>query len=179
MNFRQKVVSLILVAISVLMAACNTTGTPAPELAPLGQAAAATSPLAMPASPLAPPPNIEILAPPEGRSTVWGRVVSLATGAPLVNAIVRLPEVQCAPGVVEADKREQCFWSLDNAFSPSAISDADGYFVFVDVEPREYVFLLGDVMVESTVYVDAENLPYIYAAPTDDVLELGQIAIDY
>lgn len=122
--------------------------------------------------------NFELENEPEsGMGTVFGRLTSSETGQPIVDALVRLPEVYCPEGIEEADKREQCFWALDNAFSPSSATDENGIFVFDSVAAREYVFMVGDIMGDYTVFLDPQGRPFIYAVESNGVLELGTIEI--
>lgn len=173
-------------ATAVPTATTAPTATPVPvateaveAASPESPLAAPDSPLAAPESPLAPPSVDEAPTPEADKSSVIGRIVSIRTGLPLANTVVRLPEVYCAPGVKEEDKREQCFWALDNAFSPSAISDETGLFVFNNVEVRDYVVMLGDIMLESLIIDDEEGKPVIITTPEGEVLNLGELRVDF
>lgn len=147
------------------------TPTVAAQVSPL---AAGESPLSAPPSPLPTPLSIG-----EGRSMVTGRLLSLQTNQPLVRAIVRLAEVYCPEGTLEEEKADECFWALDNAFSPSTFSDSDGVFVFEDVEARDYVVIVGDMIVKYAVVNDSEDRPILVAAPPNDLIDVGERVVDY
>lgn len=85
----------------------------------------------------------------------------------------------CAPGVAEEDKREQCFYMVDEAFDPSALTDDDGNFVFRDIEAGEYVMLVGSLMTENVILKDELNRPIIWEAITDTVVALGDIVVEF
>lgn len=147
------------------------TPTAAAQVSPL---AAGESPLSAPPSPLPTPLSIG-----EGRSMVTGRLLSLQTNQPLVRAIVRLAEVYCPEGTPEEEKADECFWALDNAFSPSTFSDSDGVFVFEDVEARDYVVIVGDMIVKYAVVNDSEDRPILVTAPPSDLIDVGEHVVDY
>ena len=111
-------------------------------------------------------------------AVVVGRLVSLTTNEPLADRVVRLPEVYCPDGITEEQKRDECFWALDDAFTPGDITDEDGIFIIEGVEPRDYVLMIGDVMTRYTVIEDNAERPIIWMPAANDILEVGQIAVD-
>ena len=133
------------------------------------------SPLAAPISPLAAPPAV----PDAGKSSIAGRLIDVTTGLPLVNRNLSLPAVLCAPGVAEADKREQCFYMIDEAFDPSTLTDAEGRFIFHNVPAGEYVLMVGNLMTEYTILTDELSRPLIWKAVADQVLEIGDLVVDF
>ncbi len=174
----------------LLLAACSG-GSPTPSIPPT----AAVSPLATPVtataqaepspaaldSPLAPPtPGVmATVAPPSaGKAAVAGRLIDVKSSQPMVNQPVSLPTIVCPEGVTEENKRDQCVYVVDEAFDPSAMTDADGRFVFRDVRPGEYVMLVGSPTTRSTVLADDFNQPLIWKTEADKVLELGDLAVE-
>jgi hypothetical protein len=129
----------------------------------------AESPLALPAT----LPEIE-----PGKALVIGRIISRRTAAPLANTIVRLPEVYC----IEDEKKWDvagCFWALDNAQSPSANTDENGYFEFPNVIPRKYALFIGDISTQYMIVLGRYEKPGIWNARPDEVLNLGNQIVDF
>lgn len=183
---------LILLFGGLALGACGRdeeTPTPAPPATPVVQESAPTaqaptaqvsplsaseSPLSAPESPLATPAAI---AP--GKALVVGRLFSQGSGQPLNHAVVRLAEIYCPEGTKDEDKSEECFWALDNAFSPSTFTDETGYFEFVDVEARDYVVMVGDYIGKYAFVEDDESKPIIVTAPADEVTVVGEHYVAY
>ena len=169
MIIRRSIILLLTATVVVTLAACGgSTVEPTPTTP--------ESPLSAPVSPLAPDNSV---APEAGKATVTGRLIDLATGAPLQDQNLSLPAVLCAPGVAEEDKREQCFYMVDEAFDPSALTDDNGNFVFRDIPAGEYVMLVGSLMTENVILKDELNRPVIWEAITDTVVALGDIVVEF
>ena len=137
-------------------AAAPTAAAPTADTSPLE---APVSPLEAPASPLALP---EEYTPADGKSAVTGRLIDFTTGNPMAFQNLSLPAVLCAPGVAEEDKREQCFYMIDEAFDPSTLTDPNGDFIFKDIPAGEYVMFVGSLMTENAVLKEAskKHMPY-------------------
>ena len=80
--------------------------------------------------------NTPIPAPDDQKATVTGFVFSTATNKPYPKAPVWLAEVyrQGGNGV----------YVLDHAFSPAVYADDQGNFTIPNVDPKEYVIIVGD-----------------------------------
>ena len=170
MIIRRSIIIFLTATVVVALAACGGSGVePTPTTQP-------ESPLSAPISPLAPDNSV---APQAGKATVTGRLIDLATGAPLRDQNLSLPAVLCAPGVAEEDKREQCFYMVDEAFDPSALTDDDGNFMFQNIEAGEYVMLVGSLMTENGILKDELTRPVIWEAITDTVVALGDIVVEF
>jgi hypothetical protein len=151
-------------------APAGATATPAGQVSPLS---AAESPLAA-TSPLAVPSELA-----EGKSLVVGRLFSQGSGEPLNRGLVRLAEVYCPEGINDEDKANECFWTLANAGSPSTFTDENGYFEFRDVEARDYVIIVGDLMGQHAfAYKDERDL-YIFTARANEVTDVGEHHVNY
>lgn len=122
------------------------------------------------------PPVFETGQPEMG--TVVGRLVSSTTGVPLNREIVRLGEVECPEDVEPSDKRSQCVWTLSNAFSPSTFTDENGFFAFTDVNPQDYVIIVGDMIGKNTNVAD-ENGPYMLEAIADEITDTGEHHVEW
>ncbi len=154
------------------------------------------SPLALPAAVQAlldepiPEPSI---TPNAGKGIIYGRLISSVTEEPVSHMVVRLPKVICH---TDQEKLENCEWALNNAYSPSATTDDDGYFVFENVdavemdeddetvikrEARDYVIFVGDFMMVYQVIMDKENpkQPKVYRLHNGETIGVGSIVIDF
>ena len=188
-RFTYVFVALIL---TLFVAACGGESTPAPvdTATPAAATASATpatpaeptqssqpaSPLSAPVSPLAAP---AFDAPSAGKAAIAGRLIDIKTGLMMADQNLSLPAVLCAPGVAEADKREQCFYMIDEAFDPSTLTDGEGRFIFQDIPAGEYVLMVGNLMTEYTVLTDELNQPLIWKADANNVLDVGDIVVDF
>lgn len=91
----------------------------------------------------------EIVAPQAGLATVTGVVISQRTNEPIVEVPVQLAGV-----FYEGDGGA---YVLDTAQSPTTTTDGQGRFVFVDVEPRDYVIVIGNVEINDYVIIPEES----------------------
>ncbi|GIV74779.1 MULTISPECIES: peptidase associated/transthyretin-like domain-containing protein [Caldilinea] len=177
----------------MILFACNRPEEPTPTIIPtptetlppsLTETQEAQS-LPLPESPLSPLAPESPLASPgiptqSDLSSLRGRLISKITGQPLVNAVVRLAEVYCPEGTAPEDKETDCFWALSNAFSPSTFSDANGYFQFDNVEARDWVVIIGDMMTIYTFVSRGEQeKPIIWTTSPGQVLDIGQHEVSY
>ena len=108
--------------------------------------------------------------PEPGMATVTGRVISENTELPLAETIVRLAEV------VRQD--EEAAYVLDVAFSPGTDSDGEGFFIFENVDPIEYVIVVGDVYENYKVIVDEEGKAKPWKAVENQILKVGELIVD-
>ncbi|MGE5221227.1 MAG: hypothetical protein ACM3PY_02245 [Omnitrophica WOR_2 bacterium] len=108
--------------------------------------------------------------PDAGKATVTGRILSLKTGKPLANMGMRLAEVVRQGG--------QGAYVLDTAGSPGAYTDDNGYFVFKNITPEDYVMVVGDVMNTYVIVPDQSGKPRVWNAPIDQVTQYGDIHVD-
>ena len=110
--------------------------------------------------------------PETGKSTVTGQVITEKTNLPLTNIVVRLAEVH-------RDGEEGAFL-LDTAFSPGDITDEAGYFTFENIEPGEYVLVVGNVEVYGGYVIIPEDSgrPLVYNFETDQLTDLVKLIVD-
>jgi hypothetical protein len=111
--------------------------------------------------------------PETGKATVVGRVMAQSTGRPMVDTVIRLAEVYRE----EAGKEEGAY-VLDGAFSPGAITDAEGYFVMENIEPIDYVLVVGDVFSVYKVVPAASGKPRVWQTKAGEVTDFGVVNID-
>lgn len=115
----------------------------------------------------------EVARPESGKATVVGRIMALGSGDPLANTTVRLAEVYRK----EEGKEEGAF-VLDGAFSPGAITDDEGYFVMENIEPMEYVLVVGDVMGVHEIIPLPSGKPRVWEAKSGEVNDFGVINVN-
>ena len=111
--------------------------------------------------------------PEAGKATATGRLLSISTGKPYVDVIVRLAEVY------QNDAGDRAF-ALDMAFSPIAFTDENGYFAFENIEAREYVFIVGDPMARSIIPTqNSDQKPKAWNFPADKITDMGVMSVDF
>jgi hypothetical protein len=116
-------------------------------------------------------PAAIVTTPPPGRATVIGQVHSTRSGQPLVDFPVRLAEVY--------RNDDQAAFVLDGAFSPGALTDADGRFVFTDIAAHEYVLVIGNPEVDDYVIISEPNgRARVIDIPADQIFDLGEFRVD-
>ena len=111
------------------------------------------------------------VSPPEPESaTVTGIVISQRTNEPIVEVPIQLAGVYY--------EGERGAFVLYTAKSPTAITDGQGRFVFVDVEPQDYVLVIGNVEVNDYLIVPEESgRVRVWTAVAGEVLETGSHTI--
>lgn len=111
-----------------------------------------------------------IPTPAAGKSVFTGQFLSDATGKPLANTSVRLAEVY--------RQGERGAYVLDAAFSPGAITDANGFYVIADLEPKEYVLVAGNVEMNNYVIVpEPSGVAKVFKTEPDAILDVGTISV--
>lgn len=119
-------------------------------------------------SPLTPP----IVVPIPSMAAVTGQVVSASTSRPMANTTVRLARVfwneQHTDGV----------YVLEGARSPSAITNDGGFFVFANLNPADYVLVVGDVFGDHVIVSNPDGSAKIFTAEENKVTDAGQIFVD-
>ncbi|MFO7170827.1 MAG: hypothetical protein DIU80_022600 [Chloroflexota bacterium] len=108
--------------------------------------------------------------PPPGKATVVGRVLDSRTGEAMPNTPVRLAEVYRSG--------EDGAYVLDGASSPGALTNGTGEFVFSNIEAREYVLVVGDLLGDYVVIAEASGLARVWNAESGKVLDVGTLSID-
>ncbi len=114
-----------------------------------------------------------------GTATVVGHLTSKITGKPLDHAVVRLAEIYCPSDAKKTDTRSKCVWALDGAFSPSTFTDTTGNFAFTNVPPRQYIILIGDMVMKYALVNDEKKEPMMWTVEANKVITTGDFAVDY
>lgn len=106
----------------------------------------------------------EVVAPAADRATITGVVFSERTDKPMVAVPVRLAEVYY--------EGERGAFVLDGAQSPGATTDNNGRFVFVDMEPKDYVIVIGNAETNDyTIVPDEAGNARIWTAVAGEILD--------
>jgi hypothetical protein len=130
----------------------------------------AVTPVAVPTAtvPAIPTPG----TPTPGKATVTGRALALDTGAPFVNMVIRLAPVLH----LDSNPNDDTF-VLDNGNSPAAITNSQGYFVLANVDPKEYVVIVGDVDTSYAVATVQPDKAKVWKLTADQVTDVGEIRV--
>ncbi len=113
-------------------------------------------------------------APEAGKSTVVGMVLSEETGEPLSETQVWLGLVRSS-----ADGTSRAF-AIDEARSPFDFTDEEGVFVLSNIDPDNYVLMIGDPYRNNQVIREEENPEdaRVWEIPADEVYDIGEWRVD-
>lgn len=187
--FSRRFVLAVLLGGVVLLAAC-TAGLPAPLLqptlpvSPLPTPMADGNPQSTATESVSPQPGPTagagalLMTPAADMAAITGRLIDVKTSRPMGNVPVSLPSVICPPGVADQDKHEQCVSAIDEAFDPSVMTNANGEFVFRDIQAGDYVMLVGNPGTTYIILSDEANRALIWSAKPNQVLNLGDLVVE-
>ncbi len=149
----KRIVLSFLLVLTVFIAACNKTSSPTinPEV-------------------LVTPTAISL--PETGKASITGQVMH-TQGYPLVNMIVRLANV------AHSSSGKGGAFILDLARSPSTSTDPKGFFNIQNVDPGEYVIVVGDVEITGIYEIISENngSAKVWTFPADQVTNIGTLTV--
>ena len=111
--------------------------------------------------------------PESSKSAMVGQIATISSGGkqPLQGMVVRLATVHWSE-----DKTEGAF-VLDGASAPSAKTVEDGVFIFTDIEPGDYVIVVGDVMGLHEIISEPDGAAKIYSTAKGQVLDAGLLEV--
>ncbi len=113
------------------------------------------------------------------KATVTGILLSSKNNTPLTDTVVRLAEVYYSDNV-QAEEKTGGVYALDNAFSPSAITDSEGHFTFTDIEARDYVLMVGDIFGNWALALnETKEKPEVWSAVERSITDIGEIYVDF
>jgi hypothetical protein len=163
-------VVIIVVLLAFLGVGCSNTAGDTPTTGPDTDFSA--SPLATPAnttidSPVSTPEPTFIPtplpAPGDGLGSVTGRLLDRETGDTITGVAVYLGDI----GDVIMIQQNS---------SPHVISDAEGYFALLDVEPKEYAIVLWTPH-SSSVPSAPDGSPYSVKVEAGEVTDMGELRV--
>jgi hypothetical protein len=114
------------------------------------------------------PTPTSIPNPEPGKATVTGKVISTTTNKPL-NIPVWLAEVH--------RQGDQGVYLLDAVNSPSIYADDNGIFVLENVDPMEYVIIVGNPEGQNVVITDDTGKPKVWNIPGDKIFDVGELMV--
>ncbi|MFZ3069769.1 MAG: hypothetical protein WA110_01420 [Anaerolineaceae bacterium] len=106
-------------------------------------------------------------------TTVVGRVVN-TSDEPYAELTIRLAEVYYS----DEDPTEGAY-VLDTAFSPSAVTDQDGNFIFENITVMDYVLVLGNPDSAYKIIEDDNAKAKVWKTEAGKVLDVGEIKLDF
>lgn len=158
--------ALVVVLMGIVICGCRTEGTGESPMSPLQTEDAATI-----VSPLKPTATVSAPLPPEpGKATVIGSVVSRSEGAPLMDVVVRLAAVY--------RQGDDGAFVLEDGRSPGTVTDLRGHFAIENVEPGEYVMVVGDVTTNYEIIAESSGVARVWDIPSDQILDAGELEVD-
>jgi hypothetical protein len=116
--------------------------------------------------------NPEVPTPSEGKANISGRLISVNTGNPYEGIIVRLAQVY-------RNSKGEGSYALDTAVSPLATTDDAGFYTFVDLDPAEYVLVIGDPMTKYQIISDSNGIAKVWKAEENSILQIGELKINF
>jgi hypothetical protein len=109
--------------------------------------------------------------PASGTSIMAGKAVN-QDGEPLVDVPVRLAEI--------FRSGEQGAFVLDMAKSPSSLTDENGMFTIININPAEYLVVVGRPEDNNyVIYQDSKNEPMTYEIAPDQIINAGLIQVEF
>jgi len=109
--------------------------------------------------------------PEAGKSILHGKIIS-QDDQPQTEITVRLAKVYYGEG-------ENGAFVLDEANSPSTISEADGSFLFLNIEPGDYVIFIGKFHTKYKIVSEIDESPIVYEIELGEILEIEPIIADF
>jgi hypothetical protein len=90
---------------------------------------------------------------------------------PLKSTVVRLAKV-----FWNSDRTDGAF-VLEGGTSPSTITNQKGEFAFGNIEPADYVIVVGDAEGDNEIIAEASGKAKIYTVEPDKILDVGLIQV--
>jgi hypothetical protein len=109
-----------------------------------------------------------IQKPQSGKAVVTGKVISSISNEPLAES-VWLAEV--------TRQGDQGAYALNAVSSPSIFADANGIFVIANVDPREYVIIVGNPESQNVVITDSSGKPKVWDIKADQIFDTGELKV--
>jgi hypothetical protein len=104
-----------------------------------------------------------------GKATIIGKIISAYSNEPLMKA-VWLAEVH--------RKGDQAIFVLNAVSSPGIYSDKNGTFVFTNVDPLEYVIVVGDPEGLNQVVNDDSGKPKVWNFSAGETIDIGELKVN-
>lgn len=157
---------ILVLTLLVSLAGCvpiNTENSPLPT--PVPRSTVTTAEL-VPTRPLVPTPAPDT-------ANVVGWVVAADTKVP--NTLVGMP-VRLAQVFWNEDKSDGAF-VLEGATSPSALVQEDGYFLFQNVPPADYVIVVGDPFSQNAIITEPNGKARVITVEAGKTFDAGRLEV--
>ena len=108
-----------------------------------------------------------------GKAAIVGQVVTDASGEPVLfpNTVVRLAKV------FWNEENTDGAFVLEGGSSPSDITDEMGVFVHNNIEPGDYVAVVGDVIGIHEIISNSDGSAKIFTAEEGQIINIGIIRV--
>ena len=113
----------------------------------------------------------QIPSPEPDKSIIHGRLLS-PEQTPLDGLVVRLAQVYRFGD-------DQGTFVLDEAQSPSTISQEDGQYLFLNISPGEYVLFIGKLHADYKIVAEADETPIVYEVGPGEILKIEPVIVDF
>lgn len=100
-----------------------------------------------------------------------GQLISISDGSPINDTVVRLARV------FWNENRTEGVYVLEGARSPSCVTDDSGFFIFLDVDPADYVVIAGDVYGKHVIISNPDGTPRVVRLEKGKILNIGQLKV--
>jgi len=109
-----------------------------------------------------------IQKPQSGKATVTGKVISTISNEPLAESVWLAAVTR---------QGDQGAYVLNATSSPSIYADENGVFVLANVDPREYVIIVGNPEGQNVVIPDSSGKPKVWDIKADQVFDTGELKV--
>jgi hypothetical protein len=161
--------------IALMLSGCNNP--PLPFSTPPSNQTATNSPLMTPTT------GVEVhvikgtisptLLPVKGVATVVGRLVRRYNSSPIADTSIYLARAQW-----NADRTDGIF-ALDVNVAPSSKTLTDGTFTFAQVQPGEYVLVVGSIYANPIIVSNPNGTARVFEIPSGKVTDFGELVIPF
>lgn len=112
------------------------------------------------------------IEPVQSKGALIGKIFSNTTNQPLEDFPIRLAIVHW-----NEDKTNGAY-VIDAAYSPYTTTNFDGIFSFSDLEPNDYVIVIGDIFAYNKVFRDNYGKIKVFSIIANEVTNAGEMKID-
>ena len=108
-----------------------------------------------------------------GKAAIVGQVVTNASGEPVLlpDTVVRLAKV------FWNEENSDGAFVLEGGSSPSDITDELGVFVHVNIDPADYVVVVGEVIGTHEIISNSDGSAQIFTVEEGQILDVGIIRV--
>lgn len=113
----------------------------------------------------------QIAAPVTGKATVTGKVMDVTNGnEPMADTLLRLAKIY--------GEGEEAIYALNESDSPGIYTDAEGGFIFENIDPGPYTLLFTDSNGNYRTILESSEKIISIDANVDEISDFGVIRVD-